>query len=155
MTKFIYNINAPGTLTLKNTIVAGNQVPLGSTDIDLWEYDNTQISGSYNLIGAYDGSSFTDGVNGNQVGPTASPISPRLGPLADNGGPTKTCALKAGSPALDMGSTPCTDASGLPVTADQRGFTRPQLDGADIGAYEAQTKPVSGSAGTLLLLLNQ
>lgn len=62
---------------------------------------------------------------------------PLLGPLADNGGPTKTHALLPGSPAIDAGNS-----SGL--YTDQRGYKRkiniigiPNVsDGADIGAYE-------------------
>lgn len=52
---------------------------------------------------------------------------PRLKELAANGGPTKTIALKANSPAIDEADGPS------PVTVDQRGETR---DDADIGAYE-------------------
>ncbi len=54
-----------------------------------------------------------------------------LGPLANNGGPTLTHALLPGSPAIDAA-----DASASPAT-DQRGVTRPQGAGPDIGAYEA------------------
>jgi hypothetical protein len=61
---------------------------------------------------------------------------PLLGPLADNGGPTLTMALTPASPGIDAGS--CTDASGSPVGADQRGIPRPQPSGGrcDIGAFE-------------------
>jgi CSLREA domain-containing protein len=63
-----------------------------------------------------------------------------LGPLANNGGPSQTHALQTGSLALDAGNS-----SGSAV--DQRGFRRPvdvpgilnASDGADIGAFEAQT----------------
>jgi hypothetical protein len=55
---------------------------------------------------------------------------PKLGPLADNGGPTWTMALLPGSPAIDAGS-----AVGAPPT-DQRGFPRPSGVACDIGAYE-------------------
>ncbi len=33
-------------------------------------------------------------------------VDPQLGPLTDNGGPTDTMALKAGSPAIDAGADP-------------------------------------------------
>ena len=57
---------------------------------------------------------------------------PMIGPLANNGGPTQTHALLEGSPALDVG-----DGGACPAT-DQRGVTRPQGTGCDIGAYEYQ-----------------
>lgn len=69
---------------------------------------------------------------------------PKLGPLADLGGPTPTHALRFDSPALDAGS------SG-DLAKDQRGFTRPidspaianvqGGDGSDIGAYELNPSP--------------
>ena len=58
-----------------------------------------------------------------------------LGPLANNGGPTKTHALLAGSVAIDA-ATDCTDVLGHPVTTDQRGVLRPQGTACDAGAYE-------------------
>jgi hypothetical protein len=63
------------------------------------------------------------------VGVTVGKI---LGPLMDNGGPTKTHALVSGSPAIDTipGADPeCTGT-------DQRGMPRPQGAGYDIGAFE-------------------
>ncbi len=60
----------------------------------------------------------------------------RLGPLADNGGPTLTMALLPGSPAINAGT-----ASGAPAT-DQRGVPRPQGAGVDIGAFEYLYSPV-------------
>ena len=57
---------------------------------------------------------------------------PLLAPLADNGGFTETIALKTGSSAIDSGGVNQT----CPNT-DQRGVTRPQGAGCDIGAYEA------------------
>lgn len=55
---------------------------------------------------------------------------PLLGPLADNGGLTKTFALRKGSSAIDKGT-----GTGAPST-DQRGVTRPRGSGVDMGAYE-------------------
>ena len=64
-------------------------------------------------------------------GPNDKHAEPLLGPLQDNGGPTDTQALGAGSPALDAG-----DNSVCPTT-DQRGVPRPQGAACDIGAFEA------------------
>jgi CSLREA domain-containing protein len=61
----------------------------------------------------------------------------RLGPLANNGGPTDTMGLLADSPGIDGGT-----ASPCPAT-DQRGVARPQRVRCDIGAYEAE--PVQSS----------
>ncbi|MFO1477873.1 MAG: right-handed parallel beta-helix repeat-containing protein, partial [Verrucomicrobiota bacterium] len=71
---------------------------------------------------------------------------PKLGPLQDNGGPTWTHALLAGSPALDNGKTNAVPA--LASATDQRDLPRPVDnpylanaaggDGSDIGAYEVQ-----------------
>ncbi len=63
------------------------------------------------------------------AGFTNSPsINP--GPLGDYGGGTQTIPLLPGSSAIDMG-----DDAHCPA-ADQRGVTRPQGAGCDIGAYE-------------------
>ena len=63
-----------------------------------------------------------------------------LAALANNGGPTPTMALLAGSPAIDQGSA----VAG--VATDQRGFSRVvdftsilnSGDGSDIGAFELE-----------------
>lgn len=72
----------------------------------------------------------------------------RLGPLADNGGPTYTMALLAGSAAIDAGNTAAAPA------ADQRGITRPFGIAADIGAYEyAPMLSISRNQGSALDIL--
>ena len=102
-------VSNAASITLKNTIVANN--PSGQ-----------------NCAGT-----ITDG-SGNLSWPdTTCPglnADPRLGSLADHGGPTPTAELLSGSPAIDAGfAANCQDT-------DQRGGTRPLGDPCDIGAYE-------------------
>lgn len=129
-----------GSVTLFNTLVAGNFTgAAGTTPGDA--LGAVEASSSFNLIGVGDGlTGISNGSQGNQIGTAASPIDAKLGALADNGGPTQTVALLAGSTAIDGGST---SIPGTTVpTADQRGGQRgPQGLNAgpavDIGAYEA------------------
>lgn len=65
-------------------------------------------------------------------------VCPLLGPLHDNGGPTKTHALMSSSPAIDTGNT----ASASIGIYDQRGLARVSGAKADIGAYEVQQNDV-------------
>ena len=73
--------------------------------------------------------------NENQIGTTAAPIDPLLGPLGFNGGSTFTHLPLAGSPAIDAGE------NSIAPTIDQRGGHRPLPIGGnvDIGAVEIQT----------------
>jgi hypothetical protein len=114
--------------TLKNTIVALNMSASGGGP----DFYGTAISQGHNLIG--DGSDLlglTHDVLGDQVGTSVAPIDPMLGLLQDNGGPTFTHALLAGSPAIDAG-----DNDGAPFL-DQRGAPRIQNSTIDIGAFES------------------
>src|SRR5579871_4770243 len=112
---------------LRNVLIAGNS---GGTAPDLSGNVSSAVN---NLIGNGTGSTgVVNGQNGNLVGTGASPIDPKLGALRDNGGPTLTVALLAGSPAIDTGTN--TTIPGF----DQRGFNRPVNGSADIGAYEYQ-----------------
>jgi len=125
---------AGGAFSLKNTIVALNLVDIGGAGPDV---SGAFTSQGHNLVGnGSGGTGFTNGVNGDIVGTAANPIDPKLGPLANNGGKTKTMALQAGSLAIDRG-----DNVGA-LAADQRGFPR-KKDGngdgllvVDIGAFE-------------------
>ncbi|QDU51944.1 choice-of-anchor Q domain-containing protein [Gimesia panareensis] len=122
-----------GFVTVANTIVAGNSTTAPGPD----------VSGDYNsrgnnLIGVGGISTgFTDGVKGDLVGSFATPISPGLGALQDNGGATFTHELLGGSLARDAGN------NFYAPTDDQRGFAR-LFDGdgngsliVDIGAFES------------------
>ena len=110
-------MNAQGTVTLTNTIVAN----AGSGE----NCGGTIINGGTNL-------QFPGTTCASTTIPTADPL---LQPLANNGGPTQTRALGAGSPAINTGTTGCPP---VPAT-DQRGVTRPQGAGCEIGAFECQT----------------
>jgi hypothetical protein len=118
-----------GIASLKGTIVSN---PQGGGD-DCWDrYPGTKSLG-YNLEYHTSCHLFA---NGDQSG-----SDPHLGPLQDNGGPTKTRAIPIYSEALDWG---------ISVSAtDQRGEKRPVLfpgprhlpsggDGSDVGAFELQ-----------------
>jgi hypothetical protein len=150
-------IDGPDTLTMTNSTISGN----GQDGIDggpsvtlnfVTIADNGfGIDGSKGTIGnsivAFNGTNGTvgsltsQGHNISSDGSLAATFTqpgdlnntdPKIGPLADNGGPTFTQALLAGSPALDAAS-----GVGAPDT-DQRGVARPQGGGFDIGAFELQ-----------------
>ncbi|HWT01914.1 MAG TPA: Ig-like domain-containing protein, partial [Pyrinomonadaceae bacterium] len=131
-----------GTFILRNTIVAGNyNDPSPSNVADDISGTMAAASSFNNLIGAGGAGTLVHGVNNNQVGVT----NPRLGPLTNNGGPTRTHALRPNSPALDAGDNTLATNAGL--TNDQRGpaFNRfvdstdaDAIATVDIGAYEAQ-----------------
>ena len=64
---------------------------------------------------------------------------PKLGALANNGGPTQTRLPQSGSPLIDaipLASCQADGASG--ITTDQRSLARPSGPGCDIGAVEVQ-----------------
>ncbi len=116
--------NAPATLILANTIIAGNTAPAGP------DVSGSVTSLGSNLIGNSSGGSgfaATDLVN----------VSPLLGPLQNNGGPTETMALLPGSPAIDSGSNYLIPAG---ITTDQRGEPR-EVNGVDIGAFRSSGVP--------------
>ena len=108
-----------GALTVSNTIIAGNRDNNGYPDC--YRTGTNITSNGYNLVGSKSNCYCNQGTD-------IETADPKLDALADNGGSTKTHALQSGSPALDAGST------GL--TTDQRGISRPQYCGDDIGAYE-------------------
>ena len=130
------SINAPGgglflagssgTFDLKDTIIADNTA--GSAG-------NCSGAGTFASAGFNLESGNTCGLNA--TGDLVN-TEPKLGPLQNNGGPTPTRALLAGSPATDAGS--CSDVLGNPLTIDQREVARPQPAGGkcDIGAFELQ-----------------
>ncbi|MDX6531732.1 MAG: hypothetical protein QOH41_4022 [Blastocatellia bacterium] len=136
--------NGGGTITLRNTIVAGNYKGSGTStanDID----QTVDPSSSFDLIGA-GGSGGLGNSNGNQVGVANSLV----GLLATNGGPTQTHLLLPGSPAINAGSNALAiDQSNAALTTDQRGtgFNRIVNSTVDIGAVEVNYS-ITATAGT-------
>jgi hypothetical protein len=112
-----------GAPVLKNTIIADECGGFSGGAV---------ISAGFNLI--FDSSACVLSSNS----PTdLLDTDPLLGPLAYNGGSTRTHRLLAGSPAIDaVGPSSCTTASGDVVAFDQRGVPRPQGAACDIGAFE-------------------
>jgi len=111
-------IVARSTVTLKNSIVAGNTM-YGHTD--LW---GNITSAGHNIIG-------TGGVLVTSTGDLVN-INPGLFPLI---GSPAYHPLVRGSPAINAGNpTGCTDDQGNPLNTDQRGVSR--VGRCDIGAYE-------------------
>jgi hypothetical protein len=115
-----------GTFTLQNTIVAGNSVTGSMTSGP--DIDGSVQSLGYNLIQSTSGALINGDSASNVTG-----VSPLLGPLQNNGGPTPTMALMAGSPAINKGFF-----TGTPTT-DQRGLPRVSGGAMDIGAFEVQS----------------
>jgi CSLREA domain-containing protein len=108
-------------LRLHNTIVGSNTAVagLGAGPDCFGQLDSL----GHVLIGSLDGCGFVSEPN-DLLG-----VSPELGPLSDNGGPTRTHHPEPGSPVLDNGPLTC-------MSPDQRGVPRPQGPVCDIGSVE-------------------
>lgn len=119
-----------GTINLINTLIALNNASTNGVDV----FGNISFS-QQNLIGHGVGSNLDFGdAGGDLVGYTASQL--KLGALGDNGGPTQTMALLAGSPAIAAGDA--SPGAGQLPDKDQRGFARTINGHVDIGAVEYQ-----------------
>ncbi|MEZ4867016.1 MAG: tandem-95 repeat protein [Caldilineaceae bacterium] len=126
--------NNGAAIQMHNTIIAnstGGDCVVGAGNIS---------NQSYNLIEDSDKAcGIMDGVSSSIIGQ-----DPSLGSLQDNGGPTWTHALIAGSPAVNAGDNAlAVDASGNALTTDQRGTGFPRIVGGtvDIGAFESDFIP--------------
>jgi predicted outer membrane repeat protein len=118
-------------IRVQNTIIAQNFVR--SLEDDVF---GTFAGEGNNLVGVVDGNSQGFTAATDLIGSEDDPLDPHLGELANNGGPTKTHALRAGSPAIDHGSNvgaPAVDQRGLRRVKDGNGDGRAVID---IGAVE-------------------
>ena len=100
----IFTGNGPKSLTLRNSIIAGNFLDTPPTShTDLHVQDNFDSGGTKTITNCVIGdpnsaAGAVNGVNGNIVG-----FDPKLGPLQNNSGPTLTHLPLADSPALGAG----------------------------------------------------
>jgi len=112
--------NGSGTaaiIDIRSSIIAGNTAENGP------DVAGTFDSGGFNLIGKSEGSTgFGEGIT-DQTGTIAAPLDPGLDPngLQDNGGPTRTINLVAGSAAIDKGNS---SGGILGLATDQCGRSR-------------------------------
>jgi len=135
----IYNYQA--TLEIGDTILNA-----GASGANIANDSGTVTTHGYNLSGDNGGGFLTNATD--QIN-----TDPKLGPLANNGGPTFTHALMTGSPAIDKGKRDAIPS--LALTTDQRGAPRPDEfssitnasggDGSDIGAFEVQAAAVAST----------
>jgi CSLREA domain-containing protein len=131
---------APSSTSLINVTLAGNSAPNGSAVFNDTragvQLRNTLIAagtGGGSCAGPMTslGHNLDEGAScGLSAAGDIASTGAKLGPLADNGGPTRTHTPLPDSPAIDAG-----DAANCP-SADQRGIARPQRSACDIGAVE-------------------
>jgi hypothetical protein len=110
-------------LSIEATIVALNTAPTGP------DCRGTVTSAGHNLVGKT-----APDCNFTPQPSDKLHVDPKLAALAANGGPTRTMALLLHSPALNA-----IPKAACAVKVDQRGVSRPQGPGCDIGAYERTT----------------
>ena len=118
----IYCIDRNSTVTLHNTVIAKNQSQQGGADLHIY---SCTLSGTHNLIGDGSNQDLANGVDGNQIGTSDSPLDPMLD---ENGMPLM------GSPVIDAGSNALIPSG---ITTDVAGKTRIFNGTVDIGAYES------------------
>jgi hypothetical protein len=124
---------------IRNSIVAD---PQGEGD----SCANPLLSGGFDLD--------EDGSCGFGKSTDLSGVIAGLEPLADNGGPTSTRALRADSIAIDRGNSfnYSVDQRNLPRPSDFVGVSNTEGgDGSDIGAFELQVPPPVSGAGPVLV----
>jgi CSLREA domain-containing protein len=140
-----------GTVLLENVTVAGNDGMSPAILSDRTTIRNTivadnapadcypsLISAGYNLVEDLTDASVTCTVTGDPTGNQIG-VDPQLGPLAPNGGPTRTMAPAATSPVLEAGNPAIPGSGGNAcLAADQRHVARPQGVRCDIGAVERE-----------------
>jgi hypothetical protein len=149
----ILTFNGGGSVTLVHATVAGNNAPVGANADGNGNGALTSIGSVVALPGCgglscadlagttSNGFNFSDdascGFTG--TGDHQNAGDPMLGATADNGGSTQTRLPQSGSPLIDpIPAASCQADGASGITTDQRGVTRPQGPGCDIGAVEVE-----------------
>jgi len=124
--------DGPGVVTLSSVTFSGNGSALNSATETI-VIQNTLFGPQQNAACSPSTAVFSIGTSMDTDGScnitTVTPNSLKLGPLADNGGPTHTHDLGQGSVAIDAAAGSC-------LINDQRGVHRPQGADCDVGAFE-------------------
>jgi hypothetical protein len=124
---YIHRFGSGNPAIVESSIIAGNQATDGPECFSVFDYPPDGLpqpeSHGGNVFGAA-GCGTTD------PGDVLT-ADPGLGPLGDNGGPTRTHALLPGSPAIGAGLD-------VGLATDQRGVAR---DDADSGSFEFEGAP--------------
>lgn len=120
-------------IVLQNTLVHGNTASAANS-ANCHSPDSSVRLRGRNFVGGHAGSECPVEFS---VGAALVPLTdPQFGPLQDNGGGTFTHAISPTSNARDRArEADCVDASGTPLTLDQRGSARSDCDS---GAFEVQ-----------------
>lgn len=120
-------ITTTALITAQNTLIGNNVTQKGAAIPTPDDCFGPLVSLGYNLVETTTNCIISGTTVGNVTGQ-----DPQLGPLQNNGGPTKTQALLVSSPAIDAGN------NGSCAPRDQRGFKRPYpaAGTCDIGAFE-------------------
>lgn len=156
-------LSGAGTATIANATIAGNSATGAGGNVDLELSSALVIKDSIIAAGEAsegkdcrvkgtvesEGYNLSDAAGPGECGLTAAGdreavTDLQLGPLAANGGATKTIALGAESAAIGAGNPAgCTDQAGQLVTVDQRGNARPAQ--CDVGAFQTPAADLSVS----------
>jgi predicted outer membrane repeat protein len=139
----LYRFEGLGPTVLSSTIVADNADAAGPNDLGDSPLLPPALQADFSLIE----SPGTVVLSVDPAGSTLTGVDPELGPLAANGGPTRTHLPALTSPAIDAGTANGlqTDQRGLPRTAEQEKANAPGSDGTDIGSVEAEDTAVLGA----------
>jgi hypothetical protein len=135
------NLTSSGAMSVRNSIFA---YPLGG-GANCSVSGGTLTSLGFNIDDAATPGSCNLTASGDQVG-----VDPKLGALADNGGPTLTRAPADDGPGVNHGTAAGLVAEPNGRVTDQRGVIRPVSTNADIGAVElAPPTAITGPASNV------